>query len=146
MPCYHPIPMWYSSFRPLSGKGLSNGSFLTLTYNPDNVFAPCRGKVFQIVFNTPYFAVNDPVGFRPLSGKGLSNNKENTIMNFLLSFRPLSGKGLSNVVVVFIVRHPSAVFAPCRGKVFQILSARSRLLSRSIYYFATGTAKSPLFH
>ena len=62
--------------------------------------------------------------FRPLSGKGLSNSRDE-IAEYLFDFgfRPLSGKGLSNCfrasasVVV-----QKAVFAPCRGKVFQIFN------------------------
>ena len=60
--------------------------------------------------------------FRPLSGKGLSNKADGATLNPLHpSFRPLSGKGLSNKEVISMYESmQEIVFAPCRGKVFQI--------------------------
>ena len=63
---------WHGScFRPLSGKGLSNNCLIREFDGTIFVFAPCRGKVFQIFIVS--WMIKHKSCFRPLSGKGLSN-------------------------------------------------------------------------
>ena len=85
------------------------------------VFAPCRGKVFQINFYDDYFRFADdefspPVGER--SFKLWRKKKQLKIM--LQVFAPCRGKVFQIPMRITFSSMTLAVFAPCRGKVFQM--------------------------
>ena len=86
------------------------------------VFAPCRGKVFQITRPKLYGRSLMGICFRPLSGKGLSNDKLQKILEAPESaFSPPVGeRSFKWLLFGGGIPDSNIVFAPCRGKVFQI--------------------------